>query len=166
MCVINKISKKIKHPNIIISNSVKEIFEKYKQIGHNALEACGILIGNHRKDGETLFIKHATIPQERDIRKRNSFIIVSNKHQSILDQYFKKSLNEDVYLGTWHTHPENNPTPSTLDISDWNKQFKTNINLFSRMVFAIIGIKSINYWINEESGLIKLPRSNVYYENT
>lgn len=166
MCAMDKISIEVKCPSIIISNNVKKIFEKNKQVGHNSLEACGILIGNHRVDGKTLFIKHATIPQERDIRKRNSFKLISNRHQSVLNQYFIKSSNEDIYLGTWHSHPENNPIPSNNDILDWNKQFKTNINLFSRMVFVIVGIKNTNYWIIEDSKVFKLPGRNIIYEIT
>lgn len=41
------------------------------------------------------------------------------------------------YLGEWHTHPEINPSPSGMDISEWTK-------ITSRqprpMVFMILGI--------------------------
>jgi integrative and conjugative element protein (TIGR02256 family) len=148
---------------LIISKSVQEIFFKYRQIRNNDIEACGILIGNHKIDGN-IVIKAATSPQSKDKRSRYSFKINVAAHQDILEKCFKVSRNEDVYLGTWHTHPENIPTPSMIDIQDWKKQQQANKKLFIRMAFIIVGIKKIGCWIIESVTLFGLTKANIIYD--
>jgi integrative and conjugative element protein (TIGR02256 family) len=150
-------------PNIVISNSVKAIFTKFRQIKNNNLEACGILIGNHKTNGN-IYVKYATIPQIADIRKRYSFKINPKAHQDILENYFIESNYEDVYLGTWHSHPESNPTPSSVDIEDWKKQYQVNKKIFSRMIFAIIGTKQVNFWQIKNEHLNLLSKGRIKYE--
>jgi integrative and conjugative element protein (TIGR02256 family) len=100
--------------NIIlrISKSVQSVFDEYRQIKKNDLEACGILIGNHKIDGNTICINYVTKPQEKDVRGRYSYKMDAAIHQNILEKYFKLSNNEEVYLGTWHSHPESYSMPS------------------------------------------------------
>ena len=156
--------KKSKKCSLIVSKSAQEVFDKYRQTRNTHVEACGILIGNHKINAHTVYIKFATIPQINDIRSRCSFKLNSASHQCILDAYFKISQNEDVYIGTWHSHPENNPTPSDIDISDWNEQYRQNKNLFTKMFFLIVGIKKIGFWMIENGKLMKLPLEEIVYE--
>jgi integrative and conjugative element protein (TIGR02256 family) len=164
MCATRINRVKSKEICIFISNIVKDIFDKFRQYDADNLEACGILIGNHSIDGKQIKIKFATIPQPGDIRKKYSFKINTPMHQEILDQQFKLSKNEDIYLGTWHTHPEKNPMPSRVDIRDWEKQYHTNKHLFDRMIFGIIGVDTINFWIVDEETLYLLEKGSIYYE--
>jgi len=162
MFVTNKQLQK-KYFSLVVSKSVQEVFHKYRQLELEHLEACGVLIGNHKIDGNMIYIKSATIPQRKDLRKRCSFKLDSVSHQIILDKYFKESNYEDVYIGTWHTHPEDNPKPSSTDISDWKKQYKANYQLFDKMIFIIVGVKKTNYWIIENDNLY--PFSNRRIKN-
>ncbi|WP_255495455.1 Mov34/MPN/PAD-1 family protein [Dysgonomonas sp. 521] len=41
----------------------------------------------------------------------------ANKANEIIKREFESSNHTRFYLGEWHTHPEDNPTPSTVDIS-------------------------------------------------
>jgi len=150
--------------SIIVSKSVQEVFNNYRQTKLNHLEACGVLIGNHKINGNMIYLKFATIPQKRDLRKRHSFKLDSVSHQIILDKYFEESDYEDVYIGTWHTHPEDNPKPSNTDIKDWKKQYKANYQLFSKMIFVIVGIKKINYWIIENDNIYSFPERRIKNE--
>jgi integrative and conjugative element protein (TIGR02256 family) len=152
--------------NIIlrISKSVQSVFDEYRQIKENDLEACGILIGNHKIDGNTICINYVTKPQGKDVRGRYSYKMDAATHQNILEKYFKLSNNEEVYLGTWHSHPESYPMPSRDDIIDWEKQHKSNENIFPRMVFAIIGIKKVKFWITKKCGFFELAERSLKYE--
>jgi len=57
---------------------------------------------------------------------------------------FKKlvflSFGRNFFLGEWLTHPEINPTPSSLDIEEWKKTVQNNLDT---LLFLIIGIDSI-----------------------
>jgi integrative and conjugative element protein (TIGR02256 family) len=125
MYVINKKNNEI---SLLISKAVQEVFHNYRQTKFNHLEACGVLIGNHKIDGNMIYLKFATIPQTKDLRGRHSFKLDSSSHQTILDKHFKVSDYEDVYIGTWHTHSEDNPKPSYIDINDGKNNIKPMIN--------------------------------------
>jgi integrative and conjugative element protein (TIGR02256 family) len=140
------------------------MFDEHQQIKEEDLEACGILIGNHKIDGNTICINHATKPQEKDVRRRYSYKMDSTIHQKILERHFELSNNEDVYLGTWHSHPEAYPMPSKDDIIDWEKQYKFNENIFPKMIFAIVGIKKVKFWITKKFGICELAERNIKYE--
>jgi integrative and conjugative element protein (TIGR02256 family) len=147
-----------------ISKSVQSVFDEYRQIKENDLEACGILIGNHKIDGNTICINHVTKPQEKDVRRRYSYKMDAAIHQNILAKYFKLSNNEEVYLGTWHSHPESYPMPSRDDIINWEKQRKSNENIFPRMVFAIVGITKVKFWITKKCEFFELAERSLRYE--
>jgi integrative and conjugative element protein (TIGR02256 family) len=149
---------------IIIPKNVKTTFKKYKQVSTNSIEACGILIGRHSKDGKKIIIEIATEPSKNDVRKEYSFKMNSKYHQKILDQKFIDSRNESVYLGTWHTHPEPIPSPSKCDINDWKKQYRKNEHLFDKMVFIIVGQFKNKLWLINKGTLYELKEENIIYE--
>jgi integrative and conjugative element protein (TIGR02256 family) len=158
----NKIHKK--YFSLLVSKSVQEVFHNYRQTESHHLEACGVLIGNHKIDNNVIYLKYVTIPQTKDLRRRYSFKLDSFSHQDILDKHFKASGYEDVYIGTWHTHPEDNPKPSYIDIKDWEKQYKVNRHLFNKMVFAIVGMTRTNFWIIENDNLYEVTKRRINYE--
>lgn len=132
--------------NIRISNEINEIFNSYKQIKESDTEACGLLIGTHSNDEQLLIIKVVTKPGKKDMRKRFFYKIKSRHHFEILKKSFENSGYKEVYLGTWHTHPEDSPVPSLVDINDWKKQYRKNNHLFEKMIFIIVGRKQTFCW--------------------
>jgi integrative and conjugative element protein (TIGR02256 family) len=51
-----------------------------------------------------------------------------------------------VYIGEWHTHPENFPSPSSVDVSSIMDSFKRNDRpLKDFILMAIVGREDI-YW--------------------
>jgi integrative and conjugative element protein (TIGR02256 family) len=164
MRVISKKATSCNNIILRISKSVQNVFDEYRQIKKDDLEGCGVLIGNHKIDGNTICINYATKPHNKDVRRRYSYKINAEIHQNILEKYFNSSDNEEVYLGTWHSHPESYPMPSRDDIIDWKKQYKFNENIFPRMIFAIIGIKKEKFWITKKCGFFELAERNLKYE--
>lgn len=135
--------------NVQISKSVKDTWEKYRQYKRSDNEAFGILIGSLDLDSKTILVEKCTEPYEGDCSTRRSFTLKSKRHQEILDLEFDKSEGTRFYLGTWHTHPENTPTPSSIDIKDWKKCRKRNKGK-PVFVFAIVGIVSQYYFVSSD----------------
>lgn len=134
--------KFIKNNNIdvIIADEVLNIWRKYQQVDIKDNEACGILIGGYNEKQNKIFIDLCTEPQKSDLRKRTFFTLKDPFHQKRVNDIFISSQETQFYLGTWHSHPENYPSPSGIDLQDWKKCIKRNSqNKF--MVFAIIGLK-------------------------
>ena len=134
--------KFIKNNNIdvIIADEVLNIWRKYQQVDIKDNEACGILIGGYNEKQNKIFIDLCTEPQKSDLRKRTFFTLKDPFHQKRVNDVFISSQQTQFYLGTWHSHPENYPSPSGIDLQDWKKCIKRNSqNKF--MVFAIIGLK-------------------------
>ena len=63
-----------------------------------------------------------------------------------VDAVWKASRQSQNYLGEWHTHPENDPTPSSTDIKIWKKIVRQAIYEWEGLFFVIVGKKSTNAW--------------------
>lgn len=120
-----------------IHESVHEVLTASRQTGRNDLERFGVLIGSKSLDEDRYWIEHVTQPMPRDVSTRTSFIMQDPGHQKTLDKYFKKSGGQNIYMGTWHTHPQKTPTPSSIDRSDWRICIKRNVD--RQIFFLIIG---------------------------
>lgn len=135
---------------IIPSHSLLDM-RKYRQKQLSSPESGGILLGSWRSntssiDEGTLFhaeVTDNTVPSEEDCQKRFSFLRQSFHHVEYAFSLWKRSNREVSYIGEWHTHPEDNPTPSKTDISQWKSKLKGQ-----KAILIIIGIKSewIGYW--------------------
>ena len=126
---------------IEISNDVLKIWKQYRQNSIWLKEACGVLIGGYDPSQRVIYVKQCTVPMKGDLRRRTSYIIKDKGHQEIVDRNYLKSDGRRFYLGTWHTHPEQHPTPSFLDSTDWLNCIKRNSNL-PVFLFVIVGTKS------------------------
>ncbi|MBD8561751.1 Mov34/MPN/PAD-1 family protein [Pseudomonas fluorescens] len=103
---------------VYFAPQVIEVFERYIQ-GENDAEAGGILLGHVR--GIHLEILEATIPMPKDRRLKYFFERLLDGHQGIAELRWRDSNGLVRYVGEWHTHPEDHPTPSGLDLSEWQK---------------------------------------------
>lgn len=108
--------------------SLNEI-KRYIQNEPDKTEAGGLLIGYRRSNH--FEITHITTPKLFDVRQKFLFERRDNTHIRILKKL--KKTNKDIsYLGEWHTHPEEIPSPSNIDLSQWQtcKNNSTNVLLF------------------------------------
>ena len=121
---------------IKISKSVINNMMKFKQDAFEKPEAGGILIGYYIQNN-SFSITDITTPTLYDKSSRFNFIRNIKSVQSTLKRLFKKSGGKKIYLGEWHTHPENTPTPSGLDNKSIIDQLKFN-QLNSDIIFMII----------------------------
>ena len=83
----------------------------------------------------TIIDTASTTGFERDAQKANDFIFND----------YEDSSHTRYYLGEWHTHPENNPTPSFIDIKSIEMIYKHSNRVIDGVFLIIVGIKN-NYY--------------------
>lgn len=128
-----------KEIRIVIEENVENLFLNFVQI-KDRNEQGGILLGKV-KDNE-IIICRASIPTEFDRSSRFSFDRNKKSAQMIIDYEFLNSQGKIVYLGEWHTHPENYPTPSQTDLKMIKTQFEKNTLNESFLIMIIVGLKN------------------------
>lgn len=125
---------------VVVNSSVMELVTRYRQVGKTESESGGILIGIRR--GEYFEVTAATTPQISDKRSRLRFERVEKGHFDLLKRHWVESKGEENYLGEWHTHPEDYPSPSTLDLSEWERAANHHK---SSLIMIIVGRRE-NYF--------------------
>lgn len=121
--------------NISISTNVLDIFDKYIQDTIEKKESGGILLG--QVVDNNIYVMRASVPNKFDKSGRYKFIRNKKAAQILIDYEFINSKKKTIYLGEWHTHPENIPTPSKVDIRMLEQQFNNN-NINEKYLLLII----------------------------
>lgn len=101
------------------SKSTLNTFYEYAQVNDTDFEAGGLLLGSIH--GDHMLIEQATVPTAWDKRFRHLFERMPFGHDAIAFARWTASKGIIRYLGEWHTHPEDNPDPSGLDRSEWDR---------------------------------------------
>ncbi|HGA1211101.1 TPA: Mov34/MPN/PAD-1 family protein, partial [Streptococcus suis] len=110
-------------------------------------EAGGIFVGKRLLNNSILIINFSE-PQDNDVRSRFKFSKTSPYHQMFADDYFGKSLGFISLIGEWHTHPEDIPTASCVDINSWEKIISDNDD---RLFFLIVGLRAGRFYYRESN---------------
>ncbi|ODS22317.1 hypothetical protein AB835_14870 [Candidatus Endobugula sertula] len=105
---------------LLIEEQAISIIESFKQDTPSATESAGVLIGEYR-ESQHIRIVDATKPCKYDRSTRFSFDRRSPQHQKSVLSAWRSSGNTQTWIGEWHTHPEDHPTPSSKDIYEWKK---------------------------------------------
>lgn len=82
-----------------------------------------------------------TEPCASDLATRTQFMRRCDHHLADL-QCASTMDKRIVYLGEWHTHPQQHPTPSGIDVGSWQKAFKNKI-----AVVTIVGQVTDWWWL-------------------
>lgn len=101
---------------VYFSQSVLEIFKRHIQ-GAEGTEAGGILLGHVR--GKHLEVLEASEPTRQDRRLRYFFERMIHGHKSLAERRWQESNGLVRYIGEWHTHPQEVPSPSSIDLGEW-----------------------------------------------
>lgn len=102
---------------VYLNQQPLEVFSRYFQEGIDSKEARGILLGHVR--GEHLEITEATEPVFGGKRFRFLFERMPYFHHRLAMKRWKESNGLVRYIGEWHTHPQDHPTPSSIDLREW-----------------------------------------------
>src|SRR5882757_868914 len=90
------------------------------------LEAGGILLGCYR--GPHVEILECTTPMPLDKRTGHGFVRRDPGHQRAALAAWKASDRTVNFVGEWHTHPEERPSPSRVDRATWSDQMNQRRN--------------------------------------
>jgi integrative and conjugative element protein (TIGR02256 family) len=150
---------------LILPIDVLDKLKRHTQILKNDFEAGGLIIGSLRQKNTALFslnspphieIIDISEPGFNDVRSRFSFVRKGMHHAELVTKAKIHSNNNIDYIGEWHTHPEANPLPSSIDVYHWSKNLKGR-----HAALIIIGIESVwvGYWNGNK--VIHLPKLKV-----
>lgn len=140
---------------VLVQPRVVECINRNVELGSAAQETGGILLGSYR--GNDIEIHDFTVPFPTDIRTRYMFDRGPLGHQEAAMCVWRASKGTDTYVGEWHTHPEQFPTPSPVDLRTWHL-------LIARrslpLVFAIGGERSTWWGLGSAHTIEKLRQAN------
>ena len=117
-----------------ICPEVLKHFEKHKQRGFFSRESGGPIFV--KSEGGQHHLTHACGPFPRDIRTRFSFIPHRPSTQRCINEKFAQGFH---YVGSWHSHPESNPTPSVRDFQTMRNLFSASQHGLNAFIFIIVG---------------------------
>ncbi|AVY92759.1 hypothetical protein DAI18_00870 [Microvirgula aerodenitrificans] len=146
---------------IIVEHALKQM-QAFAQHRSGDREAGGVLLGRHLLDSRDVVVDEVSTPQSSDRRSRYGFFR-SSKHELLARQRWLEENSTSAYLGLWHTHPEPDPTPSGVDLRDWQKAVAGDTYEGDRLFFPIVGTDCIRIWTLSRRGTyreLKLENKN------
>lgn len=123
----------------------------FKQIGPRSPEAGGVLLGRIISNSNDVVIDEVTVPGPRDSRGRFWFKRAVETVQARVAQAWTATQGTRIYLGEWHSHPEDDPHPSRVDRRDWQGILGKAVYEQDFLLFAIVGTRSVAIWEGNKS---------------
>lgn len=142
-----------------ISSDVMDYMQKWRQVKPYMAEAGGFLIGYQNRISSNIIVDGLSHPYDLDYRNIIRFDIKDERHHLFLLEQEKYGSH---YVGTWHTHPEEIPYPSSRDLLDWNASLREDKSFCKWMFFIIVGIRSMRIWAgdSDRNEITELPECN------
>jgi integrative and conjugative element protein (TIGR02256 family) len=121
-------------PQIIIDTALE-----FQRPPLDAAEAGGVLIGQYR--GPHVELVTCTVPLRGDVRTRFGFERMDVGHAAQAKKAWNRSGCVQTFVGEWHTHPEDHPRPSHVDLRTWDRlRAGVQDDPLVFMIFGRIGI--------------------------
>jgi integrative and conjugative element protein (TIGR02256 family) len=141
-----------------ISAQASAILLYYRQTQVKDLEAGGVLLGRLIIGGEDVIIDEITVPAPGDRRSRFFFFRQREAAQRRVQAAWQETQGTRIYMGEWHTHPEDDPTPSSHDLKNWRRIIKLARYEQDSLFFVIVGRKQTRVWeiYKEETNAVEL----------
>lgn len=150
-----KIYRRTNAGTVAIAEAAIAVFEERRQLSDDSVESGGILLGRWILESEDVIVDDATRPAVADRRGRFFFLRARKPAQRIVNKAWEESGATRWYLGEWHSHPEDSPTPSSKDRSDWLRILREARFEQPALFFIIVGRKEIGLWeACRETGVI------------
>ena len=140
---------------VVIDEAVCKFYEKFICSYDFAKESGGIIIGTLALAENKVLITNVTTPYQEDKRGSNYFKRAEYGHQQEMDSLWEKSNYRKSYLGEWHTHRQDVPSPSFVDKADWMRIAKKNLN-YKQPFFIIVGRKQIKVWTVSQGKVVEM----------
>ena len=131
---------------VVFADQARRTLVEYAQLNDAASEAGGILLGRLIAGTNDIVVDRATAPNAADRRSRFGFRRSRQGSQVEVDRAWHTSSGTCVYLGEWHSHPEDDPTPSSRDIADQGRILAKTTCEQQDLLFVIVGRESVAIW--------------------
>ena len=118
----------------------------YCQTGICDKEAGGVLLGRMMIKNPDVVTDTISIPTKKDVRSRHRFTRAQQSAQVAIARAWRESEGYSNYLGEWHTHPEDIPSPSGVDLADWAHLVGTAQFEQDSLFFVIAGREAVVVW--------------------
>jgi integrative and conjugative element protein (TIGR02256 family) len=119
---------------------------RHRQLRTQEPEAGGLLLGRLINESEDVIADQVTEPSASDRRGRFRFFRQRQSAQRFVDRAWIESFSTRNYLGEWHTHPEDVPSPSSHDLGEWSRIVATSVFEQKSLFFVIVGRVCIRVW--------------------
>ena len=119
---------------LAFADNVLARFRRYQQMRWWHREAGGQLFARVR-DG-WIEVAEATGPRRTDRRSRTSYEPDPRAEQREIDERFPLGLH---FVGDWHTHPEDRPSPSLIDTRSTAEGVRRSFHSLHAFVMVIVG---------------------------
>lgn len=137
---------------VSIPEQVLNVFQKHIQQDGNS-KAGGLLLGTVH--GANIALVEATLPTRWDKRFQYLFERMPFGHRNIAEKWWRASCGTVRYIGEWHTHPQDYPSPSFTDRIEWATLTKNRLD--GRPLLAVIvGRKGLYVELVSLTGLGKM----------
>ncbi|MGX7705590.1 Mov34/MPN/PAD-1 family protein [Methylobacterium sp. Gmos1] len=128
---------------LIFSDQVLRHFERHRQVNRSHNEAGGQIFA--RINGNEINVIDATGPRLTDRRTRTSFVPDRYAEQVEIDERFVRGLH---FVGDWHTHPEDQPSPSAIDLRSTAEGVRLSKHCLNAFVLVIVGRSRFPYGLH------------------
>ena len=119
---------------LVLSDKVLSHFRDHRQTSCWRREAGGQLFARINRD--VIHVVEATGPRRSDRRSRFRYAPDAAAEQREIEQRFSLGLH---FIGDWHTHPEDRPTPSPLDLRTTADGLMRSIHSLNAFVLILAG---------------------------
>lgn len=127
----------------------------HKQVYGN--EDCGLIFGSQIKDDLIRINRISESCCDLKSASRCSCSLDVNKANILINDEFEKSNHTRFYVGEWHTHPEDNPSPSYLDLASLEKSYNMNKRVVDNFILmAILGHSTVSWRLFDGSSYSKI----------
>lgn len=135
------------------SADAEDVLESFRQLRSENPESGGLLLGRILLNNRDLIIDRVTPPTKDDTASRFFFFRPLKLAQRIVVTAWRRSRRTQNYLGDWHSHPEDHPTPSPKDIANWQRIKSRSKVSTDELFFVIVGRQVIKVWSIFENNL-------------
>ena len=118
----------------------------HRQLQDSSPEAGGVMLGRLILGTSDVVVDAVTGPCTADKYSRFTFFRSRRRAQQVVDEAWHTSRGTKIYLGDWHTHPEDIPNPSRQDLRNWRKICEAAVYEQKFLLFLIAGRVSIRIW--------------------
>ncbi|MCI0627734.1 MAG: Mov34/MPN/PAD-1 family protein [Acidobacteria bacterium] len=105
-----------------------------------------MLLGRLISEADDVVIDSVTVPGPTDRCSRFAFFRDRKRSQRDVTRAWSESAATRVYLGEWHSHPEDRPEPSGQDLKNWRRISERSKYEQNFLLFLIVGRKALRLW--------------------